>query len=146
MKTKPHVLYIGIGYNEAKIGVSSRMEKRVDQLKSGGVEIDIHCVWHLPGEARAVELAVMKRLASKLVRGREWFDVTPNEMVKVVQRVLRERNPNADVTPLPPGARKSSALRRRELSAESEAQIAKMDPKELEADIARMEAARRNRK
>lgn len=145
MKAKPHVLYIGIGYDETKIGVSSRMARRVDQLKSGGVEIDIHCVWHLPDEARAVELAVMKKLAPKLVRGREWFAVTPDEMVKVVQGVLLERNPKADVTPLPPGVRKSSALRLRELWAAAEAEIAKMTPKEIEDMIASMEAARRNR-
>lgn len=143
MKAKPHVLYIGIGYDETKIGVSSRMERRVDQLKSGGVEIDIYCVWHLPGEARAVELAVMKKLAPKLVRGREWFAVTPDEMVKVVQGVLLERNPKADVAPLPPGVRKSYALRMRELWADIEAELAKFDPKELEAEIARLEAARR---
>lgn len=143
MKQKPHVLYIGIGYDETKIGVTSSMAKRADQLKSGGVEIDIHCVWHLPGEARAVESAVMKRLAPRLVRGREWFAVTPDEMVKVVQGVLRERNPKADVAPLPSGVRKSYALRMRELWADIEAELAKFDPKELEAEIARLEAARR---
>lgn len=143
MKQKPHVLYIGIGYDETKIGVTSSMAKRADQLKSGGVEIDIHCVWHLPGEARAVESAVMKRLAPRLVRGREWFSVTPDEMVETVQAVLRERNPKADVAPLPPGVRKSYALRMRELWADIEAELAKFDSKELEAEIARLEAARR---
>lgn len=132
MKAKPHVLYIGIGYDETKIGVTGSMSKRVDQLKSGGVDIDIHCVWHLPGEARAVELAVMKRLAPKLVRGKEWFAVTPDEMVKVVQSVLRERNPKADVAPLPAGVRQSSHSRLVEIGKKIAALTAEIDREERE--------------
>lgn len=93
-KVKPRpfeYVYLGVTTRWVKIGIAVDVERRLKELRSQGVQ-EIAGKWHRPNDYRLVEYQVRWMLRDRAAprQGQEWFDVSVEEALRVVEQAIAD--------------------------------------------------------